>query len=117
MEKPESHGLDRCGEVIRTARENYGLTQAELARRLGAKWDRVRLNKVERGKMPISRSSIHELAAALEMRPERLYLMCLKTQYPVLSKGEVGVLLESIVGKLTDSDSEGAIRKPHKTKR
>ena len=103
MNKP-TNGLSKSGSLIKQIGEQYGLTQAELVSRIGGKWDKTRLSKVESNSLPLSRPVVHDIANALEMRPERLYLMCFKEEYPALQDGEVGELLSKIVESLDPSD-------------
>lgn len=102
MTKPESHGLDNCGEVIKRIRKSRDMTASQLVTLLGGKWSADRLSKIENSKLPISRGTIHQIADALRMPPERLYLMCLKEQYPALKTGEIGELLENVVENIPE---------------
>lgn len=98
MSKSDPHGLDNCGQVIRSERETYGISAAELARLLG--WRRERLSRIENNVNPVTRGVIHKIAKVLEIPPERLYLSCLKSQYPVLNSGEVGKLLTQAIDQI-----------------
>ena len=57
---------------IRSRREELGISQDELAKRVGCK-SRSSINKIELRKNDITRSKIAEIAAALDTTPE--YLM------------------------------------------
>lgn len=100
MTKPKN-GLDQCGSVIKSLRVERGLKQVDLVELLGEKWDTPRLSRIESGKSPVSRHAIHQLAGAFGIRPEQLYLMCVKAQYPNLNGGEVGNLLDELVNRLS----------------
>lgn len=111
MPKPAKNGLDQCGQVLRELREQHGLSQVDLARKMNGLfgcWTNIRLCKIESDKLPVTRKTIHQFASALEMRPERLYLMCLMAQYPALAEGELGILLDKIVNssQVDDGDDE-----------
>lgn len=57
---------------IRSRREELGMSQEELAKRVGYK-SRSSINKIELGKNDITQSKIAEIALALDTTPE--YLM------------------------------------------
>ena len=97
MSKPETHGLGNCGDVIVKIRKSRDMSASHLVALLGDKWSAHRLSKIENNKVPISRGTIHQMAEAFKMPPERLYLMCLKEHYPALQHGEIGELLENVV--------------------
>ncbi|MGV1007101.1 MAG: helix-turn-helix domain-containing protein [Dermatophilaceae bacterium] len=60
------------GEVLRGARERLGLSQNDLARRIGLA-DGQRVSRWERGEArPRTPQSLHALAAALELEPTSL---------------------------------------------
>lgn len=56
---------------IRARREELGISQEELAKRLGYK-SRSSINKIEKGENDIPQSKIMAFAQALQTRPERL---------------------------------------------
>lgn len=64
--------MTRIGDRIRIRREELGMTQDELARRLGYK-SRSSVNKIELGKSDIYQSQIIAFAQALSTTPA--YLM------------------------------------------
>jgi len=97
--KPGDHGLD-AGSVIRELREERGLSQAQLAAKIGATWNRSRICKVESGDMKVTKSAIHLFADAFNMRPEKLFFLCLRSQYPALETGKVGDALQQLVDLL-----------------
>lgn len=103
-----ANGFGSAGRVIREQREMYNFSQAELSRRLG--WHRSKLSKIESNDMPLTRTSIHAVAEALEMLPARLVMMCVKAEYEL--EGEVGELMEEIVEKLAVGPDE-----PHQDKK
>jgi transcriptional regulator with XRE-family HTH domain len=72
------------------------LSLSETATRLGQGWDKARLSRVENNQLPLTRNTIHQIAAVLEIRPEKLLLMCLKENYPRLQDSRVGQLLDEI---------------------
>ncbi len=104
--KPATNGLDNCGGVIRDLRNQHDWSQEQLAAAIGDAWDRTRVNKIERGAVPITRSAIHQFAIAFRMRPEALYLKCLEVQYPALRNTEIGILLEQIISRLGEDQQE-----------
>jgi len=59
------------GEAIRRRREELGLTQSELALRLGYR-SRSTINKIEKGINDISQSKLSDFAEALGTTPESL---------------------------------------------
>lgn len=63
--------LKKFGERIRNRRIELGLTQDELARKLGYK-SRSTINKIELGKNDVPQHKILEFAAALDMLVEDL---------------------------------------------
>ncbi len=101
--KPALNGLDKAGGVIREIREEYNLSQIDLATRLG--WDPSQLNRIESGRVPVTRRTIHEVARSLEIQPERLLLKCLQVEYPSLQTSKVGTLLNEVIGHLVEQDS------------
>ena len=58
------------GKSVRTYRENMGLTQQELAERVGAT-DRQVISKIERGKLPISKKMALALSELFNRPLER----------------------------------------------
>ena len=56
---------------IRARREELGISQEELAKRLGYK-SRSSINKIEKGENDIPQSKIVAFAQALQTTPERL---------------------------------------------
>lgn len=75
---------------IRSRREGLGLSQDELAKRVGYK-SRSSINKIEMGKNDITQSKIMEIAKALDTTPE--YLMgWISTPERPLTKDEVIML-------------------------
>ena len=59
------------GEAIRRRREEIGLTQDQLARKLGYK-SRSTINKIEKGINDVTQTKIEQFAVALDTTPERL---------------------------------------------
>ncbi len=107
--KPGDLGLD-AGIVIRKLREERGLSQAQLAAKMGSTWNRSRICKVEGGEMKVTKSAIHLFANAFDMRPEKLFFLCLRSQYPALETGKVGHALQQLVDLLEDEKIDvGAI--------
>lgn len=75
---------------IRSRREGLGISQDELAKRVGYK-SRSSINKIEMGKNDITQSKIMEIAKALNTTPE--YLMgWVPTPEKPLTKDEVIML-------------------------
>ena len=99
-----SYLADQCVSVIKSLRVERKLTQVELVELLGEKWGTPRLSRIESGKSPLSRHRIHQLAEVFGIRPEQLYLMCVKAQYPNLNGGEVGGLLDELVNRLSPAE-------------
>ena len=86
--------------MIRTLRQQAGLSLEEMARRIG--WDKGRLSKYENSRLGLSLPVIEDIAKALGERPEVVVLRCLKERYPALSssKSEVGRLVQHLVDEL-----------------
>ncbi len=61
------------GQRIRTAREDYGMSQAELARRVGVKAQTM--NAIELERLDPKASLVRDIARVLRVRGE--YLLCL----------------------------------------
>lgn len=57
-------------ERIRAARQETGLTQAQLARRLGV--DQSLISRIESGQRPLTVDFLKELAGTLELDPAEL---------------------------------------------
>jgi len=87
--------LTGVGRTIRQLREQAGLSQAELSRRLG--WAAGKLSKYETNHLALSLEVIEEIARVLEQRPDVVVLRCLQHRYPALGTSEVGRLLEAMV--------------------
>lgn len=102
MQQTNTAGLKNCGLLFRQLRIEKNLSLSELVMRLGPGWDKSRLSKIETNQLPISRNVIHQIAAALEIRPEPLLLMCLKQHYPGLQDSRVGELLDEIAAILSE---------------
>lgn len=58
---------DELGRRIRSARLEYGLTQAQLAERVSL--TRTSLTNIERGKQKLLAHTLYEIATALEVEP------------------------------------------------
>ena len=63
-EKPPNKQISNLGELIRKAREDAGLTQAQLAKKIHRK--RLALSEMENGKVEISAQTIPLLASSLD---------------------------------------------------
>ena len=74
---------------IRSRREELGISQDELAKRVGYK-SRSSINKIELGKNDITQSKIAEIAFALDTTPE--YLMGLTADAPKRDKNEAELI-------------------------
>ena len=98
--------MKHIGETIKQRREELGLSQEQLAERLGYK-SRSSINKIELGKTDITQSKIVEFANALNTTPA--YLMELDTSettsslnskkgfnIPVLGTCPCGIPIEAI---------------------
>jgi len=83
--EPRAHhaGMQRIGRPVgdknarhflREWREQRGLTQERLASRVGDKWDRTNLSKVERGKQGLTEDLIFALAEALNIEAGWLFV-------------------------------------------
>lgn len=67
------------GERIRQARIQAGLTQKELAQKVGVQWSAI--HKYETGKIVnLKRETIAALAVALDVKPS--WLMCMEEDIP-----------------------------------
>ena len=74
---------------IRSRREELGISQDELARRVGYK-SRSSINKIEKGKNDITQSKIAEIAAALDTTPE--YLMGWQNETKLVNAEEAEIV-------------------------
>ena len=76
------------------------MTLEGLARKLN--WNKGRLSKYENDRLGMSLSVLDKIAKALGEWTEVLVLLCLKQQYPKLSRpdSEAGQLLDALVDKL-----------------
>jgi len=63
-EKPPNKQISDLGELIRKAREDAGLTQAQLAKKIHRK--RLAVSEMENGKVEISAQTIPLLASSLD---------------------------------------------------
>jgi transcriptional regulator with XRE-family HTH domain len=63
-EKPPNKQISALGELIRKAREDAGLTQAQLAKNIHRK--RLAVSEMENGKVEISAQTIPLLASSLD---------------------------------------------------
>lgn len=102
-----NHGVDSAmgffaGQVVRRLRDERNWTQTELAERLGGSWNANRISRVEKNKLSLTRPVISAIASVFEIRPERLYLDCLREQFTVLREGRLGELLEEVDNELAE---------------
>ena len=74
---------------IRSRREELGISQDELAKRVGYK-SRSSINKIEKGKNDITQSKIAEIAAALDTTPE--YLMGWQNEVKIVNAEEAEIV-------------------------
>ena len=90
---------ETTGERIRRARKAAGLTQAELADKIGVKFSAI--HKYESGAVVnLKRETIAALAAALNVKPS--WLMCMEDeQAPSDNQPEDVMLLVSLFEKLS----------------
>lgn len=82
------------GQRIRTAREDYGMSQAELARRIGI--SSQSMNAIEMERTDPKASLVGRIAQVLRVRGD--YLLCLtddKDLPALLCRGVAASLLES----------------------
>ena len=63
-EKPPNKQINALGELIRKARQDAGLTQAQLAKKIHLK--RLAVSEMENGKVEISAQTIPLLASSLD---------------------------------------------------
>jgi DNA-binding XRE family transcriptional regulator len=83
------------GQRIRTAREDYGMSQAELARRIGI--SPQSMNAIEMGRVDPKASLVGSIAQALRVRGD--YLLCLSDDKDIPALLCSGVLT-SVVGDI-----------------
>lgn len=57
---------------VKEIREKLGLSQAELARRIGETWDHHKISRIESGKSGLDVAALPAIAAALGVAPEEL---------------------------------------------
>lgn len=90
------------GMRIKARREELGMTQDELAKKLGYK-SRSSINKIELGERKLTQSKIVDIAKALDVSP--LYILGLEETHPADSivprDDDEAVLLDSF-RKLSD---------------
>ena len=79
------------GERIKARREELGMSQDELARRVGYKW-RSSINKIELGGQRLPQKKIVEIARALRVTPS--YLMGWEDNVYIDDDGESQLLAE-----------------------
>jgi transcriptional regulator with XRE-family HTH domain len=70
----ESFKIGPAGEVLRALRGEAGLSQPELAEKLG--WDPTRLSKYENNRLMLSLDVIDKIARALGVPAEAVVLRC-----------------------------------------
>jgi transcriptional regulator with XRE-family HTH domain len=87
-----------AGSTLRRLRNEAGLTQAEVASRLG--WDKTRLSKYENGRLQMSIRVIEEIATALGFKPEAVILELLTVRYPSLKRTKAGKLTTQLLEQL-----------------
>lgn len=89
------------GERIKEMRKAKGLTQEELAQRLGLKDSAIA--KYENGRVEnIKRSTIAEMAKILECSP--VYLLCLDEESPAPSDFSISDLEKQIIVEFRKAD-------------
>ena len=71
--KPDSKGARMPGLVLRSYRQAAGLSQRELARRVGVPWPLISL--IENDRRRPSASLLHNIADILHIKAERLFLL------------------------------------------
>lgn len=76
------------GQRIRTAREDYGMSQAELARRVGVKAQTM--NAIELERLDPKASLVRDIARVLRVRGE--YLLGLTEEKDIPARGCRGVV-------------------------
>lgn len=76
------------GQRIRTARTDYGMSQAELARRVGIKPQS--LNAIELGRLDPKASLVRRIAQVLRVGGE--YLLCLTDEKDIPARRGRGVV-------------------------
>ena len=64
--------LERLGREMRRFRESAGLTQGQLAKRIGK--STATISKIEAAKQPLDMPTFLEIADELRVRPEELFL-------------------------------------------
>lgn len=91
-----------AGTVVQGLRTDRGWTQAELAARLGEGWNANRVSRIENDSLSLTRPVIELLAEVFVVRPEKLYLDCLRAKFEVLREGRLAELLLEIDEELED---------------
>lgn len=115
MTKPDNERtprIDSAGEAVRIAREQAGMTLAEVAERLG--WDKSRLSRYETDSVALSAETIIEIAGALRIHPEQLLFECLKLKFPRLADTgtQLGALFAEMLEFLSKSRPKSATHFP-----
>ncbi len=105
-DEQKKRGLSKGWIVVQELRNKFNFTQSELAARAGKGWDNARVSRLESGKIQLTPSTIDSLADAFEMRPERLYLLCLMEEYPNLKENKLGALLEEVINEFEEIESK-----------
>ncbi len=113
--------MSTFGERVKARREEIGLTQAELAGKLGYK-SRASINKIEQSKRNMKQSQIATLAKALDTTPG--YLMGWKEEIkdhrhfsvPVFEHVAAGIPIDAIEDVIIDQEDLSAdkFREPEK---
>ena len=83
--------MDTTGARIKRARKAAGLTQTELAQKIGVKC--AAIHKYESGLVVnLKRDTIDNLATALNVKPS--YLLCIDEESPAISEDDKALLEE-----------------------
>lgn len=86
---PIERSANDLGEAIRKLRLRTGLTQVEMAERMGLK-NHSALSNIERNTQGVTINMMERIGMAVDMSVEAVMLFCLQHKYPKLLSTEVG---------------------------
>jgi transcriptional regulator with XRE-family HTH domain len=67
--------------LVRNLRTERGWSQQDLADKLGEKWDKSRVSKLEADRLPLSLETRRKLADAFGVEPTEFFWQCVKHHY------------------------------------
>jgi len=85
------------GEIIKSRREELGMSQQELAEKIGYK-DRSSVNYIEKGKRQVKTKLLAKIANALEVSPS--YLIGEEEYIPPVYKEGISIKVVPLIGKI-----------------